>query len=777
MLFAPRVRTRSLVVGLSLGLVATPLAGVALSPAQAADPVVVTVLATNDFHGRIQKNARNAEAGAAVLAGYVKQARVDNPNMVFAAAGDLIGASTFESFVANDKPTIDVLNEAGLDVSAVGNHEFDQGYDDLINRVMAAYDAQTNPEGGAEWAYIGANVKVRSTGDPALDPTFVQTFGEGDAQVEVGFVGAVTEDLPSLVSPDGIADLAVEDIPTAVNAEADQLKSEGVEVVVMLVHEGAPSTDCVTMDDDPTSKFGEIVTGVNANVDAIVSGHTHLAYDCSFPVAEWSNRAVTERPVVSAGQYGMNLNQLEFSIDPETDTLLGVDTALVPLLPGGVPAAPADPATEQIVADAVADAGEKGAVKIGELAGAFDRARFVSGDDSRGGESTLGNLVAEIQRYATRIPSAGGAQIAFMNPGGLRTDLRGKNDGGYPADLTFKQAAEVQPFANTLVNMDLTGAQIKRVLEQQWQPEGSSRPFLRMGISRGFAYTYDPSGAAGKRIMSMSLDGEPIRAAADYSVTVNSFLASGGDNFTELANGTAPQDTGKTDLVATTEYLAAFAASPLPVDYSQVSVGVAFPEGAPVEPLDVGDAVVMNLSSLAMTGPTDVNDDEVEVSLDGESLGTFPVNNTRGVDLFDDYGTASVSVTVPDYSGKPAGLTVTGAATDTEAMIPLDFVRRAPAVATGKVTADRKPKKVFRGRTTVRIKVEVDAGDQPAAGKVTAFTGGRKYSRSLKPNGKIVIRVKPYNTTGKKRIRVKYFGNDATTSDTQIVKLYVRRNK
>ncbi|WP_460809953.1 bifunctional metallophosphatase/5'-nucleotidase [Nocardioides salsibiostraticola] len=751
------------------------MTGIALSPAQAADPVNVTLLATNDFHGRIQKDG--SQAGAAILAGYVKQSRISNPNTIFAAAGDLIGASTFASFVAQDKPTIDALNEAGLDVSAVGNHEFDQGYDDLINRVMAPFDADTNPTGGAEWAYIGANVKMRASGDSALDPTYVQSFGEGASEVEVGFVGAVTEDLPSLVTPDGIAEIEVTDIPTAVNAEADRLKSEGVDVIVTLVHEGAPSTDCDAMDDDPTSKFGEIVTGLNDNVDAIVSGHTHLAYDCSFAVEGWSERAVTERPVVSAGQYGTNLNRLELSIDPETQDLLSVDTSIVPLLPAGGPAAPADPATAKIVQDAVDEAEVKGSVKIGELAGAFDRSRTADLKDYRGGESTLGNLVAEIQRYATRTPSAGGAQIAFMNPGGLRADLRGKNEGGYPADLTFKQGADVQPFANTLVNMDLTGSQLKTILEQQWQPAGSSRPFLRMGISKGFDYTYDPTASQGNRVMSMTLNGTPIRAAADYSVTVNSFLASGGDNFLEFANGAAVQDTGKTDLVATTEYLEVFASEPLPVDYSQVSVGVAFPDGAPTTPLDTGDTVKMDLSSLAMTGPTDVTDDEVTVSLDGTELGTFPVDNTRGTDLFDNYGTASVNVTIPDYSDKPAGLTVTGAATGTKAEIPLDFAAHEPAVVAGKVTADRKPKKVYRGKTRVRIKIEVDAGGEPAAGGVKVFAGGKKYLRSLKPNGKITVRLRPYYTTGKKRVRVKYVGNATTTQDTQIVKLYVRRNK
>ena len=157
---------------------------------------------------------------------------------MFAAAGDLIGASTFESFILNDKPTIDALNAAGLDVSAVGNHEFDQGYDDLVNRVMAPYDIDDNPEGGAEWKYLGANVRFKDTHDPALEESWIKDFGD----VEVGFVGAVTEHLPELVSPGGIADIEVTDIVEATNREADELKAEGADIVILLVHEGAATT-------------------------------------------------------------------------------------------------------------------------------------------------------------------------------------------------------------------------------------------------------------------------------------------------------------------------------------------------------------------------------------------------------------------------------------------------------------------------------------------------------------------------------------------------------
>ncbi len=242
----------------------------------------IQLLGANDYHGRLLRNG--AEAGAAIVSGAAKQLRSENPNTVFMAAGDLIGASTFESFVAEDRPTIDVLNEAGLEVSSVGNHEFDQGYEDLVGRVQDR----------ANWEYLAANVE-----EPAGRDDLTESWTKDMGGVTVGFVGAVTEHLPELVSPAGIEGVTVTDIVAATNAEADRLKSEAnADVVVLLVHEGAPTTDCATMDDDPTSDFGSIIAGVNDNVDAIMSGHTHLAYDCSFPVAGWSaaGRDVTRAP-------------------------------------------------------------------------------------------------------------------------------------------------------------------------------------------------------------------------------------------------------------------------------------------------------------------------------------------------------------------------------------------------------------------------------------------------------------------------------------------------
>jgi 5'-nucleotidase len=301
---------KSVAAALGLGLVASTLVLTSTSTAYAADPVDVQVIGTNDFHGRLLPD--RDIPGAAKYAGAVDALRAENPNTVFAAAGDLIGATTFESFINDDKPTIDVLNAMDLDVSAVGNHELDKGYSDLVDRVMAPESA-TNPHGGAAWQYIAANVEEPGGADDIAESWTTEVGG-----VTIGFVGAVTEDLPSLVSPDGIAGLTVTDIVDATNAEAAALTEAGADVVVMLVHEGAPDSDCV---DAPDSTWGAIVNGVSPDVDAIVSGHTHLNYNCQYPVPEWGTRT---RPVVSAGQYGAFLNRLTFRVEPETGNILTV---------------------------------------------------------------------------------------------------------------------------------------------------------------------------------------------------------------------------------------------------------------------------------------------------------------------------------------------------------------------------------------------------------------------------------------------------------------------
>jgi 5'-nucleotidase len=638
------------------------------SPVQAA-PVTIQILGTNDFHGRLTLSAPNG--GAAVLSGAVKQLEINYPT-VFAAAGDLIGATTFESFIQKDKPTIDALNAAGLDVSAVGNHEFDQGYTDLTTRVMAPFDATTNPYGGALWKYLGANVRNADT-TPALPESWVTNVGG----VDVGFVGAVTEHLPELVSPAGLTGLVIESPVVAANRTAAALKAGGADIVILLVHEGASTTayaDAV----DPASDFGKIVNGASPDIDAIVSGHTHLAYNHQVPVAAWASRPVQARPVVSAGQYGFALDQLLFTVDPDTGVVSSVTSAILPLLTSTAPVTPnypADAPTAAIVTAAVNSAAALGAVVLGQVGGPFNRAQIAAGTENRGGESTLGNLVAEVQQTATEAPAQGGADIALMNPGGLRANLTGNVVAPpvYPADVTYKQAADVQPFANTLVNMTLTGSQLKTALEQQWQPAGAQRPFLRLGLSDGFTYTYDPTAASGAHVTSMQLDGVTIDPAGAYSVTVNSFLASGGDNFTVLASGTNRRDTGRIDLQSMVDYMDNF--SPVAVDYSQRSVGIDLPVGAPSSYLP-GDTVQFAVTSLDMATAAlpagGLRDATIDVSLNGTSVGSFPVDHTVGAAVDDETGRAAVSFVVPAGTRSGVGtLTITGATTGTVVSSPL----------------------------------------------------------------------------------------------------------
>ena len=557
-------------------------------------------------------------------------------------------------------------------------------------------------------------------------------------------MGAVTEDLPALVSPGGIEEIHVTDVVDEVNDAAADLKADGADIVVMLVHEGAPNTNCATMDDDPASDFGSIITGVSDDVDAIVSGHTHLEYNCSFPVAGWAGRDVTDRPVVSAGQYGAALNKIVFEVDVATGDVVAKTQSVLKLkvANGGPFNYPVDAPTQAIVDAALAEAAVLGAVPLGEIAGPIKRGYLANGTtENRGVESTLGNLVAEVQRWQTSEPEAGSAQIAFMNPGGLRTDMTGVGTGPFPRVVNYKQAAEVQPFANGLVNMDLTGAQIKAALEQQWQPGGASRPFLKLGASEGFTYTSDPDAAQGSRITGMWLDGVPIVPATVYSVTVNSFLSTGGDNFSAFVGGLDKAEAGLTDLQAMVNYLDEFANTgegddPLPVPTEQNGVHVNFPPAAPVVYVP-GDDVTFDVSGWSFSNADDIKDTEVVVKLGATTLGTFPLDNTIQAALpgFDATGTASVDVTLPaDTPGGPATLLLSGAVTGTEIPVVVTVEETAPVTPVLSVNA---PTMTY-GKS-VAVTVNVSATGETPTGTVQIKSGATVLGTGTVSGGSAVI--------------------------------------
>ncbi|WP_051723780.1 bifunctional metallophosphatase/5'-nucleotidase [Micromonospora chokoriensis] len=530
--------------------------GTTPTPAQAAT-TEVQILGFNDFHGRLLAPSAGV-GGAAQMAGMIKQLKAANDKTLVLSAGDNIGASPFISLVQKDQPTLDFLKMIGVAASSIGNHELDRGFDDLNDRVIPRVD----------FPYLAANVYRGAEPAPGrLEESTVLTVGG----VRIGVVGTVTLETPSLVSPAGIKGLEFKDPTAEANRVAAKLKKSGnVDAVVLLVHEGSETsgTDAKACGSvaDPATPFGKIVTGASADINVIISGHTHVSYNCSYDVANLGH----QRLVMQTGRYGDALDQVKLTI--ANGKVTAAKGAVLPIKDY-----PEDPAVAQFVADTKAEADVQGKVKIGEITADIKRAVTAEGVEDRGSESTLGNFIADAQLEATKAANRGGAQIAFMNPGGLRADFVKRPDGS----VTFADAATVQPFANDVTTKSYTGAEIKETLEQQWQPAGASRPFLHLGVSKGFSYVYDPNGPAGNRVIAdrIFLNGKAIDPKGTYRVTVNSFLASGGDNFLALGGGNSQVSTGDNDLTVLVDYFKS--KSPVTADTVERAYTVNQP-GAPV---------------------------------------------------------------------------------------------------------------------------------------------------------------------------------------------------
>ncbi|WP_127475353.1 5'-nucleotidase C-terminal domain-containing protein [Microbacterium sulfonylureivorans] len=739
----PAPRRRRLIAVATAGALALGGGVIAVAPAQAADePLEINLVTVNDFHGRIEAAA--PVGGIAALAKAVDGIRSTNDRTVFAAAGDMIGASTFTSFIQQDLPTIDTLNDAGLEVSAAGNHEFDKGWLDLRDRVQDA----------ADWEYIAANVFLKGTQETALSESWVKDFGD----VSVGFIGAVTEELPSLVSPGGITELDVRPIVASVNGAADRLTDGNAangeaDVLVLLIHEGAANTSYAAVTD--SSAFAQIVSGASPKINAIVSGHTHLAYNHEVPYAGDTG----QRPVISSGQYGEKFSNMVIQVDPATKTVLSMDNTVYDMYVGTTPQYPV-PADDPILAKvnvAKAEAAVQGGVELGKITADFNRAKLAAGTENRGGESTLGNFVADAQLWSARRTDPA-TQIAFMNPGGLRADMAFAPDGV----LTYKEAADVQSFANTLVTLTLTGDQIRQALEQQWQPAGAQRPFLKLGISKGFEYAFDPAAAPGSRILRMTLDGVDIDPAASYRVVANSFLSTGGDNFGAIGQGTNKRDTGQVDLESMVAYMAEVkTATP---DYAQRSIGATLPAPAGAQGYEVGSSFDIALSSLDFS-TTEPRATTVDVTIGGKPAGTSAIDNTLPTAISDVNGKATVTVTVPEgitgtaKFGTPVQvpLTVT-TPRGTSIEIPVTVFERADSSTLGipsKFLAKRNSSVQF---TTI---VVAEKGTV-VTGEVTISDGDEVIATAtLTAKDRGIVKVKlPALDRGVHKLSVSYGGSD-----------------
>lgn len=564
----------------------TPLSPVSvdLAAAPAGQTALGNLLAFNDFHGAIDPPTGSGAAvlgtpagGVEYLAHWVKKLRAEGEaagqKVITVGAGDMIGATPLVSAAFHDEPTIELLSELGLDVSSVGNHEFDEG----VTELKRMQHGGCHPvEGcfagdgfdGAEFQYLAANVTDKRTKLPILPPVEVKLIGG----VPVGFIGMTLEGTPSIVNPAGITTVDFRDEVETANLWSGLLRLLGVKAQVLLLHEGGQQgpTGNVSTCDGFTGVISPIVAGLRDEIGVVVSGHTHRFYTCSLP-----NKSGNPVVVTSAGTNGQLVTDITVELDKRTRTFTSIQAQNV-IVENGVRNAdgtwqttapnvfvrnPAlvDPAAK-VIADkyrtAVAPLANR---VVGSIAGDIVR------DAKPSGESPLGDVIADAQLAYT---ASAGAQLALMNPGGIRAPLTFANSPGGEAagQVTYGEAFTVQPFNNLVTTYTLTGAQLKETLEQQWAGYAGQTTTKFLQVSAGFTYSYNTTLPLGGRVSDLKLNGTPIDPAASYLVTTNDFLANGGDGFTTLTGGTGRVYAPGFDVDALIAYLANGPVSPGPAD-------------------------------------------------------------------------------------------------------------------------------------------------------------------------------------------------------------------
>ncbi len=501
-----------------------------------AEPFEVQLLAFNDFHGQLEpptgKSGLVQTAGMPVEAGgseyfatWVKKLHADHGNTLVVSAGDNIGATPLLSAAFHDEPTIEALNAVGLDISAVGNHEFDEGIAELgrmqrggCHPKDGCYGTPEKGFEGAKFRYLAANVVVEGGGETLFPAYEIKTFNG----VPIAFIGMTLEGTPQIVTADGVKGVSFRDEADTVNDLVPKLKAQGVRAIVVLLHEGGFTTGRYDQCEGISGPVFDIVKRFDREVDVVVTGHTNAELICE----------IDGRLVTSASYAGRMVTDIRLTIDPATgDVAKKVATNVIATR--DVDKAPELTAiiakyrvlVRGIEARVVGTLGED----LVRTANAF-------------GEIPLGSVIADAQLFAESDPSTGGAQIALMNPGGIRAELISNAiaAGEKPGEVTFSEVFAVQPFGNSLVTMTLSGAQLERVLEEQFAVGGKERDMPKiLQVSAGLTYTWDATRPAGDRIDPAKVEvlGAPLDLARDYRVVCNEFLANGGDSFPTLQSG------------------------------------------------------------------------------------------------------------------------------------------------------------------------------------------------------------------------------------------------
>jgi 5'-nucleotidase len=550
--------------------------------------VSVKLIAMNDFHGNIEPPAASnggtvflpdsskpggstaTVGGAAYLSTLIKNLKAKNPNNIVVGAGDMIGASPFTSNITHEEAAVDILNQVGLEVTSVGNHEFDKGKAELLRMQSGGCFPASGNQGvvgqdtcllagkfpGASFKYLSANVTDTATGKTLFAATHIKQFG----LVSVGFIGLTLQGTPAVVTASGVAGLRFDEESAIINKYAADLKANGVTAVVVLIHQGGQTT-ATTLNDQTCPGFtGDILPimdKLSANVDAVVSGHTHQEYVCTYK----------GKLLTSTGFYGGAVSEIDLTLTPGK----GVKAATartVPVLadsntylPAGFTSVAKDATIDAAVLKYTTLSSSLKNLVVGTITASINRA-LLTGTTNRDetAEGAMGDVLGDV--YLAGGPAA---DIGIINPGGVRADLTYTGSGA----VTYGALLTVAPFGNSLVTLDLTGAQLVRLLEQQWEvPNNTAKTGINGGgrmlqMSKGLTYTWDaaiPSGAAagtGARIVSgtLKLNGVAIDPAKVYKVTTNSFLADGGDNFTVMATGKNRVNSGVIDIDGFVTYM------------------------------------------------------------------------------------------------------------------------------------------------------------------------------------------------------------------------------
>ena len=508
------------------------------------------ILAINDFHGNIAttSGAFGGVGRADFLAANIRAAEAEADNSITVSAGDLIGASPLISALFHDEPTIEAMNLIGLDIGGVGDHEFDEGPDELFRMQVGGShpvdgDLDGDPFLGADFEFLAANVVVDDTGD-TIFPAYAIRKYQG---VQVAFIGMTLEGTPTIVTPSGVAGLTFTDEVETVNALIPMLQQDNIEAFVVLMHEGGFASEgggdgdgCGTL----SGKLADIVDGFDDAVDLVIGGHNNQRFAC----LDHNGKAVT-----MAYHSGRMFTDIDVTLNRVTRDMTVQTIDNKENFQDGV--IPAEDLTGLIDKYDTLSAPLANAV-IGSISSDILRT------GNAAGESALGDVIADAQLASTAPAGFGDAEVAFMNPGGIRNnflfaDIPG---GEAPGEVTFGEAFSVQPFGNSLVTMTLTGEQIDTLLEQQW--EGQTNPRI-LQVSEGFTYTWDANQPDGSKVdpLSIAFYGTPLDLNASYRITVNSFLSDGGDNFSVLTEGTDRLG-GKVDLDALVTYFGVY--SPVP---------------------------------------------------------------------------------------------------------------------------------------------------------------------------------------------------------------------